>query len=62
MKQISVQVPDHVAEAVSKLAISMNRSQSNLCASWIEESVVREIKRMQILKKIDELIEDTEGF
>jgi hypothetical protein len=46
MPQITVTIPDDVAELVASIVQETGRSQSGLCASYIEEGVYRHIEQL----------------
>ncbi|GET43857.1 hypothetical protein [Microseira wollei] len=46
MPQITVTIPDDIAEVISAIVAETGRSQSSLCASYIEEGVYKHIEQL----------------
>lgn len=46
MPQITVTIPDDIAEVISAIVAETGRSQSSLCASYIQEGVYRHIEQL----------------
>lgn len=46
MAQITVTIPDDIAEVVSAIVAETGRSQSSLCASYIEDGVYKHVEQL----------------
>ena len=46
MPQITVTIPEDIAEVISAIVAETGRSQSSLCASYIEEGVYKHIEQL----------------
>jgi len=46
MPQITVTIPDDIAEVISAIVAETGRSQSSLCASYIQEGVYKHIEQL----------------
>lgn len=46
MPQITITIPDYMAELISAIVAETGRSQSSLCASYIQEGVYKHIEQL----------------
>lgn len=46
MAQITVTIPDDIAEVIAAIVAQTGRSQSSLCASYIEEGVYKHVEQL----------------
>lgn len=49
-KQISVSIPTKLAGVLQKISEDTGKSQSSLCASWIEDGLYSEIEKQNKLE------------
>ncbi len=46
MAQVTVSIPDDLAEIISLIVKETGRSQSGLCADWIKDGVYKEVENL----------------